>query len=231
MYKIKDLDPKGLIHNGDEMTQPEFFRLYERTKGFTAELIDGTVYIREPVGITHGDSHVRLVTIFGLYRAETKGVQVCDNASVILGPKDEVQPDLFMRILPDYKGQSRDIWRRKKLYVDGATELVAEVACDSKSVDLNKKRMRYELAGVHELLVLCLEPAKIFWFDFKTQTNIRRSSDGVYRSRAFPGLWIHEQALLTLDCKLSISTLEQGLASPEHREFVERLAATQSLQE
>ena len=46
-----------------------------------------------------------------------------------------------------------------------------------------------------------------------------------YRSRVFPGFWIHEEALLDQNSQLAVITLNEGLASPEHAEFAERLAA------
>jgi hypothetical protein len=51
--------------------------------------------------------------------------------------------------------------------------------------------------------------------------------DGVYRVRVFPGLWIHGAALLAKDYERLMATLQQGLATPEHAEFIARVAAAQ----
>jgi hypothetical protein len=40
-----------------------------------------------------------------------------------------------------------------------------------------------------------------------------------------PGLWIHVEALLAGDARQMLATVEQGLATPEHAEFLQRLAA------
>lgn len=224
MFTIDDMDPNGLIRNGDEMTQPEFFRLYSRTKGFRAELLDGTVFVREPLSNTHGINHVKLTTIFAFYESETEGVQTSDNASVILSPKDEVQPDLLLRILPHYKGQTRDVRRKKEWYIGGAPELVAEIAASSRSDDLHKKRVRYERAGVRELVVLCLYPRKLFWFDLCRHSELLPDTKGVLRSTVFPGLWISEPGVLSQNYKECMRVARRGVESREHAEFVRQLS-------
>ena len=48
--------------------------------------------------------------------------------------------------------------------------------------------------------------------------------DGVIRSVVFPGLWLSVEALLSGDLRGLLQTLDRGLSTPEHAEFVERLA-------
>src|SRR5271168_2610268 len=97
------------LHNGDSMTQSEFHRAYNQMPdGYKAELVGCVVFVCEPLGREHGGTHAELAALFVPYKASTPGVEVCDNTTVILGKKDEVQPDLFLRVLPAYKGQSRD---------------------------------------------------------------------------------------------------------------------------
>jgi len=45
----------------------------------------------------------------------------------------------------------------------------------------------------------------------------------MYRSRVFPGLWIDGPALLSRKRKPLLAALRQGLASPEHAEFLRHL--------
>ncbi|MGV3724331.1 MAG: Uma2 family endonuclease, partial [Actinomycetota bacterium] len=52
--------------------------------------------------------------------------------------------------------------------------------------------------------------------------------DGVFRSKVFPGLWLAPQALLRGDSAAVRAVVERGVASPEHAEFVRRLAAARS---
>jgi hypothetical protein len=49
--------------------------------------------------------------------------------------------------------------------------------------------------------------------------------DGIFRSRVFPGLWLHADALLRLDGVQVMEVLQQGLATPEHAAFVQQLQA------
>ncbi len=51
--------------------------------------------------------------------------------------------------------------------------------------------------------------------------------DGIIRSEVFPGLWLDPAAVLARDGARLVAVLQEGLASPEHAAFVERLAAPQ----
>jgi hypothetical protein len=55
------------------------------------------------------------------YQMATPGVEVVHNATTILGKKSEPQPDLFLRIEPEYGGQSST---NPKEYVVGPPELI-----------------------------------------------------------------------------------------------------------
>lgn len=50
-------------------------------------------------------------------------------------------------------------------------------------------------------------------------------ADRLRRSRIFPGLWPDGQALLTGDMARVLKRLLEGLQSPEHGQFIERLTA------
>ena len=47
--------------------------------------------------------------------------------------------------------------------------------------------------------------------------------DGVYRSQAFPGLWLDPAALIRGDLLKVLHVLQEGVATPEHAAFVARL--------
>ncbi|MCI0682708.1 MAG: hypothetical protein L0Y71_11440 [Gemmataceae bacterium] len=51
-----------------------------------------------------------------------------------------------------------------------------------------------------------------------------RQTDGILRSRAFPGLWLDGAAMLQHDVPKFLAKLHEGLASAEHQAFVEQLA-------
>ena len=222
---LPEPEPKGVpvLENGARMTQKEFHRLYkDMPEDFTAELIEGTVYVAAGLKLPHGTNHLPLGTLLFLYEGSTPGVQSGDNATVILGEEGEPQPDLFLRVLPEFGGRSRTT---PDEFIQGGPELVAEIAASSRSIDLYGKRRDYARYGVLEYLVLCVRERRLRWFDLPAGRELSPDSDGVFRVRAFPGLWINGPALIAKDAGHLVATLQEGLATPEHAAFVARLAA------
>ena len=209
------------LHNGDHMTRAEFHRIYEQMPpDFRAELIGGIVYVASPLKRPHGTNHLLLATLFGTYVLNTPGTETGDNTTVLLGEEGEPQPDLYLRVLPEHGGQSRTT---PDDYVEGAPELVAEVAHSSRAIDLHAKRRDYTRYGVREYLVLCVRERQLRWFDLRAGEELAADADGVSRVRCFPGLWIDVAALLTKDPRM-LAVLQQGLATAEHAAFVRGLA-------
>jgi len=139
------------LHNGDRMTREEFHQVYEKMpEHVKAELIGGIVYMASPLGLPHARSDPALTTVFFAYAGKTPGVEVCNNATVLLGRDSEPQPDVLLRVLPEYGGQS---CTTADEYIAGAPELVAEVAHSSRAIDLGAKREDYARHGVREYLV------------------------------------------------------------------------------
>ena len=159
--------------------------------------------------------------LFTAYELSTLGVEMGDNATVILGVESEPQPDLFLRILPEFGGQSST---NKDDYVLGPPELIAEVAHSSKSIDLYSKREDYARNGVKEYLVWSIADKRFHWFDLAAGNEIPVDSDGVLRIRSFSGLWIDQEALFARNLLRIMGTLKQGIDSPAHAAFVERLS-------
>lgn len=209
-----------LLHNGDRMKRAEFHRAYSQMpENYRAELIGGIVFEPSPLGYPHGENHSRLGCLFDTYSIYTPGTSTADNVSVFLSDEDEVQPDLVLRI--EAGGATR---LTRNAYVKGAPELVAEVAHSSRAIDLHLKKERYALAGVLEYIVMCVSPKQLHWFDLHGNNELTAGSDGVFRSRVFPGLWIHRDGLLQREGELSLEILNRGLRSPEHKKFVSDLA-------
>ncbi len=214
------------LFNGDRLTQPEFHRRYEAQPADDRfELIGGVVYMASPLGLPHGTSHTRLSLVLSHYQAATLGTEHADNTTVILGEESEPQPDSLLLILPEYGGQTR---LHRKKYILGAPEFVAEVAHSTRAIDLNQKKVDYQRGGVKEYLVVCLEEEELHWFSFKPRKRISPDSRGIFRSHAFPGLWLDGPALLERDSNRLLQTLELGLATPEHAAFARKLGARRS---
>ena len=175
-----------------------------------------------PLRLSHSHYDEELGFALGLYRRATPGTEALHGATTILGKKSEPQPDLGLRILPEYGGRSRNT---RKDYVKGPPELLAEIAHRTVAIDMHEKKIDYQRAGVREYLVLCVEEQELHWFDFRARRLITPDRLGIYRSRVFPGLWIDGRALLALDSERVAKVVKRGLASPEHAAFVKRLEA------
>jgi Uma2 family endonuclease len=216
------------LHTGDRMNREEFHRAYEKTpEGFKAELIGGIVYVASPLTRKHGVPHISLGGILFTYKVATPGVEAGDNVTVQLGYDAEPQPDLFLRILPEYGGQSRN--SKDDDYVDGPPEFVAEIALSSRAIDLHAKRNDYLRNGVLEYLVVCIRERELRWFDLREDRELPLGDDNICRVRTFPGLWIDVDALMTGDDARLLETVKRGMATPEHAAFVSHLAASRKV--
>jgi Uma2 family endonuclease len=219
--KTRSTPPLPPLENGDQMTQEEFHRRYEAyPEDVKFELIGGTVYMASPMRGPHGTYGSKLNYVLEAYEDATPGVQTAQNITTILGKKSEPQPDLLLRLLRECGGQS-DF--DEDQYLVGAPEFVAEIAHSTVSIDLNQKRQDYLAAGVQEYLVLCIEEAEIHWFHFPSKRKLKPDRHGIWKSRVFPGLWLAGPTLIARDSKKLIAALQQGIASPQHADFVRLL--------
>jgi hypothetical protein len=191
--------------------------------GTRAELIGGVVYMPSPVGREHGRAHVPAIVWLSYFAENTPGTEVLDNATVILGWKNEPQPDALLRILPESGGRTRI----EGGILRGASELVVEVSKATRYLDLGPKLTDYEQAGVREYIVRALDPDEVLWFRQEQGSLVRvpAGEDGLHRSTALPGLWLDPQALVQGDTRRLRGVLDLGLATPEHAAFVARLGA------
>jgi Uma2 family endonuclease len=205
------------------MSREEFQRLYEGApEDFKAELIGGTVYVASPFKLGHGEPHLLLGVLLVTYASRTPGVRPSDNTTVVLADNTELQPDLLLRVLQEYGGQSSTT---KDDYVKGAPEFIVEIAHSSQAVDLHAKKDEYARHGVLEYLVCCINEQRFRWFDLGADVELQTDSAGIVRVSSFPGLWINGPALLAHDYATLMTTLEEGLATPDHAAFVRELQA------
>ena len=146
------------LENGDRLTR-EFERRYDAMPGVKkAELIEGIVYMPSPVSFRrHGRPHIQIGGWLLVYEAGTPGVFAADNASARLDLDNEPQPDAMLIIDPRYGGHARIA---DDDFIEGAPELVAEVASSSVSIDLHKKLHVYRRNGVREYLVWRVQDRK-----------------------------------------------------------------------
>jgi Uma2 family endonuclease len=215
------------LQNGDRLTVAEFRRRYEAMPHLKrADLIDGVVFMPSPVSHQwHGVPHAHVVGWLFIYHAHTPGTQAGDNSSLReLDLHSEPQADVNLRILPTHGGQSRT---DAAGYIIGPPELVVEVAASSANYDLHDKLDLYRRSGIREYVVWRVWDQAIDWFVLRDgrYDPLPPSAEGPYRSEVFPGLWLDAAALLRGDLARVLQVAQEGINSPEHAAFVERLQA------
>jgi Uma2 family endonuclease len=220
-----DNGPIPPLENGDRLTRDEFERRYDAMPNLKkAELIEGVVYMPSPVRQRgHGRQHSHLNYWLTHYEGNTPGVEVGDNSTVRLNPENEPQPDCSLFVQPEHSGQ---VLIDEDGYIEGAPDLVGEVAASSVSYDVGKKLDAYAANNVREYVVWRVLDREIDWYANRGGQfeRIRPGADGFLHSEVFPGLWLDPAALVRGDVNAVLAAVQQGLNSPEHADFVARLA-------
>jgi hypothetical protein len=184
------------LREGDRFTSKEFLRRWEAMPELKhAELIE---------------------------QDATPGCEGGSEGTWIMGPDNVPQPDAFLRILPQFGGQSAETGG----YGSGAPELIVEVSGSTLSRDLGTKLDLYRRSGVREYLTILRQPRQIIWRGLSRgrYREMTPGSDGLLRSRVFPGLWLDPDAVWNAKKSLR-KAVEQGIQSAEHAAFVRSLAA------
>lgn len=211
------------LESGDRLTRAEFERRYEAQPEIKkAELIEGVVYVASPVRVhRHGAPHSDIVTWLGVYRAATPGVRTADNATLRLDLDNEPQPDVAVWL------EGGNAFVDDDDYLQGAPELIVEVAGSSAAIDLHDKLNAYRRNGVQEYLVLLTHEQEVRWFRFENGEirMIEADEQGVLRSQVLPGLYFDASRFWQGNLAGLLAVLQQGLASAEHATFVKQLEA------
>ena len=213
------------LENGDRLTREEFHRRYEAMpEKVKAELIKGVVYMSSPVRVrNHGEPHSLMMSCLGFYFLSTKGVKLLDNATFVANEEYEPQPDAVLRIEENCGGKS---WININDYLEGAPELVVEIASSSASYDLHDKLELYEQKGVQEYIVWRVLDKQIDWFGLEKEKYKKfvRNKQGIIESKVFPGLRLNVKAMLKDDLQKVLSDLQKGLESKKYKDFVGQLS-------
>jgi Uma2 family endonuclease len=178
------------------MNRFEFHRRYEASNVRHAELIEGVVYVSSPLRAAyHGLPENEIGTWLGTYWSSRPGVHAVNNSTIFLDFDNELQPDLCMW----RDGGSATL--RDDGYLEGAPELVVEIAASTVSVDLNQKKMVYRRYGVSDYIVWRVLQDAVDWFvlDEGEYVALQPGDDGILESRVFPGLRLDVAALLADD--------------------------------
>lgn len=224
VFSFEELPP---LEPGDRLTRAEFERRWEAMPNLKrAELIEGVVYMAAAVRYhKHGRPNRWITRLLVAYEDRTPGVAGADNTSVRMDLDNMPQPDSLLFIEPPH---SRTIAISDDDYLEGAPELIVEIASSSVSYDLGDKLNAYRRNGVPEYVVWRVLDGELDWFVLREGEYQRqpRQTDGVIRSRMFPGLWLDTPALLGGNLAAAFETLERGLATPEHEAFVKQLSSS-----
>lgn len=212
------------LENGDRLSRNEFERRYAQiSHQQKAELIEGVVYMPAALRYRrHGRPHALILGWLTAYEAETPGVETADNPTVRLDLDNEPQPDALLRIKETCGGQSSI---SDDDYVEGAPELIVEITASSVSYDLHDKLNAYRRNGVQEYLVWLVQDREFRWYQLEEgRYDLQPVNDeGVLTSAVFPGLWLAVEPLLSENLGDVMQVLHQGIATPDHEEFVQHL--------
>ncbi|HEY9604696.1 MAG TPA: Uma2 family endonuclease [Allocoleopsis sp.] len=221
----KESLPIPPLESGDRLNRYEFERRYNAMRTLKkAELIEGVVYLPAALRFrSHGQPHANLIIWLGNYQVATPGIELGIEPTVRLDLDNEPQPDAVLLINENCGGQAR---LSEDDYIEGAPELVAEIAASSVAIDLHDKKRAYRRNGVQEYIVWQVCEQRLDWFYLQQgeYVSLPVDDDNVIRSRVFPGLWLAAGDLLAGNMARVLSVLQEGLASGEHASFVEQLA-------
>ena len=213
-----------ILESGDRLSRPEFERRYRAMPDVKkAELIEGVVYVASPVRVSkHGNPHSRIITWLGTYEASTPGTMTCDNTTVRLDAENEPQPDALLRIDESWGGQSRI---SEDDYIEGAPELIVEIAASSASYDLHDKLWAYQRNGVREYLVWLTQEQQFRWYVLQAGDYVQQQPNpqGILHSQVFPGLQLAVAALLAGDMQRVLAVLQEGIEGEAHQNFLKKL--------
>lgn len=182
------------LHTGDHLTRAEFERRYAAMPHARAELIEGVVYMASPLYAAHGIPHAHMMAWLGIYRAYTPDIELCDNTSLRLDEHNEVQPDAMVF----YTHAGGRVHIRPDGYVEGAPDLIVEIASSSAAYDMHEKRAIYQRCGVQEYIVWLISEQRLVWFELVdgTYAELLPDDQGIIQSHVFPGLDLAVEAML-----------------------------------
>jgi len=212
------------LNSGDLLTRAQFESIYAAHPEIKkAELIEGVVYVPSPARHReHGKPHFHTIGWLNLYSAATPGVEGSDNATLRLDHENELQPDALLFLLPEFGGSAGV---GEDGFLEGAPELIVEVAASSASYDLNQKKRVYARSGVAEYIVYLAYERRVVWFILRegVYEELQPDESGLLKSERLPGLWLLPDALIEGEIARLLQALQKGIASREHKAFCDAL--------
>jgi Uma2 family endonuclease len=226
----KQAEQLPALATGDHLTREEFERRSQAMPHVKkAELLEGVVYMPSPVYRSHAWAHGQIITWLGVYCAATPNVRLYDNASVRLDMDNEVQPDALLRI--ESAADRPLLPVEKDDYIEGAPELIVEVAASSASYDLHEKLRVYRRNQVQEYLVWQLYENQLTWWQLQAgkYAPLLPDADGIICSQVLPGLHLLVEALVAGNLAEVLAVLQRGLSKEEHAAFAQGFAGKEGV--
>lgn len=228
-----DIYRPPLLYAGMRLDRAEFYRRIERLEGEGLrtrgiERLEGVVYMPAAIRIEqHGEPQAFIVAWLALYAAATPEVQCSGNATARIDDDNDPEGDALLRIRSEFGGQSTTDLQG---YIEGAPELLVEIAGSTSAQDLQLKFDIYRRSGVREYLVWETIADELYWFVLREGDYHRLQPDatGLIHSPTFPGLWLDVAALLKGELTSVLSAVQQGVLSSEHMAFRQKLAQSHS---
>ena len=187
------------LESGDHLTREEFHRRYcLRTDIRKAELVLGVVYVASPVrAASHGTPQNMVAGWLWNYVATHPRLEAAEDSTVYFDDS-EVQPNACLYHVP-WTGVGARL--TDDGYLEGAPELVVEIAASSAAYDLHDKLEAYRRGGVREYIVWRTLDAQIDWFRLHEGVYVPLEPDarGVIESTVFPGLRLAVAKMLVGD--------------------------------
>lgn len=189
-----------VLESGDHLTRDEFHRRYSQRPDLKrAELIEGVVYVPSPTRFTWHDKQAALMIFWlSVFAMNAPDLEVGGSATIYLDEHNEVQPDAFM-FRPEPNRSPVRI--TEDGYLEGAPQLLVEVAASSASYDLHQKLEAYRRNQVQEYIVWRVLDDAVDWFRWRNGEFVRLEPNaaGVIESEVFPGLRLDLARLLAGD--------------------------------
>jgi Uma2 family endonuclease len=185
------------LESGDRLTRAEFHRRYcARPDIKKAELVEGVVYVPSPVRSFHAAPHGSMIGWLYVYKARHPDLHLDVDATVLLDADNEPQPDVSL-----WREEPGGPRTNEKGHIEGAPQLVVEIALSSASYDLHDKLRAYRRAGVREYIVWRALNGVIDWLRLGEgeYCEVEPDERGVIESGVYPGLRLNITKMLAGD--------------------------------
>ena len=211
MAAIADIREIPPLENGDQLTLQEFMRRYEAMPESIEQSSSKESYLwaRLFAHTHHGRPHGWLGNIVTTY-GNADAIDFSDNSTVKLDP----QQCATARLLHVLTVGARRTRQRSMTTVTstGLRILLPKLLPPRRASTCTPNLKAYQKNGVREYVVWRVIDEAVDWFVLENSQfqPLKADENGVYRSRAFPGLWLNVPALLRRDAEQLWATLDSG---------------------